>query len=81
MQRYKQISTLQTILRKSDTFTSLSLFENGQQYYIRGYALESLGYLKEAKKNYKASKRIGYHDATQALNALNEKIKAQKKGK
>lgn len=61
--------------------TALSLFENGQQYFIRGYALESLGFLKDAKKNYKASKRMGYHDAAQALEELNKKIKAQKKRK
>lgn len=61
--------------------TALSLFENGQLYYIRGFALESLGFLKEAKKNYKASKRMGYHDAALALEELNKKIKAQKKRK
>ena len=59
--------------------SALSLFENGQQYYIRGYGYESLGYLKEAKKDYKRAKKLGYYDAVQALESLNEKIKAQKK--
>ena len=61
--------------------SALSLFENGQQYYIRGYGYESLGYLKEAKKDYKKAKKLGYYDAVQALESLNEKIKAQKKKK
>ena len=61
--------------------SALSLFENGQQYYIRGYGYESLGYLKEAKKDYKRAKRLGYYDAAQALESVNNKIKAQKKQK
>ena len=61
--------------------SALSLFENGQQYYIRGYAYESLGYLKEAKRDYKKSKKHGYPDAAQALESVSEKIKAQRKRK
>ena len=61
--------------------SALSLFENGQQYYIRGYGYESLGYLKEARKDYKRAKKLDYYDAIQALESLNEKIKAQKKKK
>lgn len=59
--------------------SALSLFENGQQYYIRGYAYEHLGYLKEARKDYKAGKKNGYTDAAWALEAVNKKIKAQKR--
>ena len=61
--------------------SALSLFENGQQYYIRGYAYESLGYLKEAKKDYKKSKRRSYPDGARALERVSEKIKAQRKRK
>lgn len=59
--------------------SALSLFENGQQYFIRGYAYEKLGYLKEARKDYKKSKKMGYSDAARALEAVNEKIKAQRR--
>lgn len=60
---------------------ALSLFENGQQYFIRGFAYEKLGYLKEARKDYKKSKKMGYSDATRALETVNEKIKAQRRRK
>lgn len=61
--------------------SALSIGENGQQYYIRGYAYEALGYLKDARRDYKASKRKGYGDASAALERVKEKIKAQRKRK
>jgi tetratricopeptide (TPR) repeat protein len=38
--------------------SALSIFDNGQQYFIRGYAYESLGILKDARKDYKQCRFI-----------------------
>ena len=61
--------------------SALSIFDNGQQYFIRGYAYEYLGALKDARKDYKKSKKMGYGDAIAALERVNGKIKAQRKRK
>ena len=50
-------------------------FYNSDVYYMRGYALEMLGRLKEAKKDYKKAKEYGNTMAPEALKALKEKMK------
>ncbi len=48
-------------------------FENGQLYYIRGYAYEQLGYLRFAKKDYKRGRNLNSPEAADALEALKAK--------
>ncbi len=50
-------------------------YYSGFHFYLRGYAYEQLGYLKQAKKDYKKGKRYGCHEAATALNSLKEKMK------
>ena len=48
-------------------------FQNGQLYYIRGYANEQLGYLRDAKKDYKRGRKLGSQEAANALASLRAK--------
>ena len=50
-----------------------TLYYSGQLYYIKGYAYEQLGNVKEAKKNYKTGKKYNCTEAAQALEALKKK--------
>lgn len=52
-------------------------FYCGQLYFLRGYALEQLGDLRAAKKDYKTGAKYDCSEAAQALAAL----KARKKRK
>lgn len=45
-------------------------YYNGDIYYIRGYACEQLGNLKQAKKDYRKGKKYGSYQASSALVAL-----------
>ena len=50
-------------------------YYNGDIYYLRGYANEQLGDLRQAKKDYRKGKKYGCYQATAALQSL----KARKK--
>ena len=50
-------------------------YYNGDIYYLRGYANEQLGNLRQAKKDYRKGKKYGCYQATAALQSL----KARKK--
>ena len=45
-------------------------YYNGKLYYFRGFAYESLGYYKNAKKDYKVAKKKGVFEANAALVAV-----------
>ena len=45
-------------------------YYNGDIYYLRGYAFEQLGNLKQAKKDYRKGKKYGSYQASSALVAL-----------
>ena len=45
-------------------------YENGRVYFLRGYANEQLGYLKDAKKDYKRGIKLGRYEAANALSSL-----------
>lgn len=53
-------------------------FWNADLYWLRGIAYENCGYLKDAKKDYKRSKRKGSSYAASSLARLKEKMKKQK---
>ena len=42
----------------------------GELYYMRGYANEQLGYIKDAKTDYKHGKKCGSSESVDALNRL-----------
>lgn len=48
-------------------------------YYLRGLAYEKMGYMKEAKKDFKKGKREGSTHAAEALDALLQRERASKK--
>ena len=48
-------------------------YYSGSLYYIRGYSYEKLGYLKEAKSDYKKGKKYNNTAAAMALDRLNNK--------
>lgn len=50
-------------------------YYNGSIYYMRGYAYEQLGKLKEAKRDYKKGKKYNCQEAADALDALKQKMK------
>lgn len=50
-------------------------FYCGDLYWIRGYANEQMGNLKQAKKDYKQGVEFGSEGAEQALELLKEKMK------
>ena len=50
-------------------------------FYMRGYAYESLGDYKRAKKDYKRAKKEGYYRAAQALETLKYRQRQERKGK
>ena len=52
-------------------------YYNGDIYYLRGYAFEQLGDLKQAKKDYRKGKKYGSYQASSAL----ESLKARKRKK
>lgn len=54
-------------------------FYCGTLYYIRGFAYESLGDFKSAKKDYKTGKKYDSVEAAQALEQLNVKMKQRRK--
>jgi len=45
-------------------------YENGRVYFLRGYANEQLGYLRDAKKDYKRGRKLGSYEAANALSSL-----------
>ena len=45
-------------------------YYNGDIYYLRGYANEQLGDLRQAKKDYRKGKKYGCYQATAALQSL-----------
>lgn len=53
-------------------------YYNGKLYYFRGFAYESLGYYKNAKKDYKVAKKKGVFEANAALERVKQKRKANK---
>ena len=53
-------------------------YYNGKLYYFRGVAYESLGYYKNAKKDYKVAKKKGVFEANAALERVKQKRKANK---
>jgi len=53
-------------------------YYNGKLYFFRGFAYESLGYYSNAKKDYKAAKKNGVHEATAALERIKQIRKAKK---
>ena len=50
-------------------------FYNADLYFVRGLANEQLGKYKDAKKDYKTSKKLGSEHAAKALENLKEKMK------
>ncbi len=50
-------------------------YYNGKLYYFRGYAYESLGYYKYAKKDYKVARKNGVFEANAALERGKQKMK------
>ncbi|MBR4898305.1 MAG: hypothetical protein IKZ48_05920 [Prevotella sp.] len=50
-------------------------YYNSEIFYMRGYAYESLGDYRRAKKDYKKAKKEGSYTAEQALIALKNKMK------
>ena len=54
-------------------------FHNGSLYFFRGFAYESLGYFKYAKKDYKMAIKNGVHEANTALVRVKQKMKAKRK--
>jgi hypothetical protein len=50
-------------------------FYNADLYFVRGLANEQLGKYKDAKKDYKTSKKLGSVHAAKALESLKEKMK------
>ena len=60
------------------TYTANALntgFWNADFYYLRGIACERLGYLQDAKREYKTAKRKGSVYAADALEQLKERMK------
>jgi len=53
-------------------------YQCGMLYYIRGFSYEGLGYLKNAKDDYKQAKKMNYADAVAALARVELRIKEQK---
>ncbi len=58
---------------------AIDLDPNGGLFFIRGGAYESLGYLKEAKTDYKRSKRKHFAQAKIALQRVKDTMKQQRK--
>lgn len=54
-------------------------FYCGTLYYIRGFAYESLGDFKSAKKDYKTGKKYDSVEAAQALEQLKMKMKQRRR--
>ena len=50
-------------------------YYSGTIYYLRGYAYESLGNYKSAKKDYKTGKKYKSLEAKEALDKLKIKMK------
>ena len=50
-------------------------YYNGKLYYFRGYAYESLGYYKYAKKDYKVARKNRVFEANAALERVTQKMK------
>lgn len=50
-------------------------YYNGDIYYLRGYANEQLGDLRQAKKDYRKGKKYGCYQATAALQSLKTRKK------
>lgn len=50
-------------------------YYSGDLYWIRGFANEQMGNLKQAKKDYKEGTKLGSERAEQALEQLKEKMK------
>lgn len=53
-------------------------YYNGKLYFFRGYAYESLGYYKNAKKDYKLARKNGVFEANAALDRIKQKMKAKR---
>jgi tetratricopeptide (TPR) repeat protein len=53
-------------------------YYNGKLYFFRGYAYESLGYYKNAKKDYKLARKNGVSEANAALDRIKQKMKAKR---
>ena len=47
-------------------------------HFFRGFAYESLGYYKNAKKDYKVAKKHGVFEANAALERIKQKMKAKR---
>lgn len=60
---------------------AIDLDPNGGLFFIRGAAYESLGNLKNAKADYKKSKRRHFAQANAGLERVKNKMKQQKKNK
>ena len=52
-------------------------YYNGKLYFFRAFAYESLGYYKNAKKDYKVAKKHGVFEANAALERIKQKMKAK----
>jgi len=52
-------------------------FYNGRLYFFRAFAYESLGYYKNAKKDYKVAKKNGIFEANAALERVKQKMKGK----
>ena len=50
-------------------------YYSGDLYWIRGFANEQMGNLKQAKKDYKEGTKLGSEGAEQALEQLKERMK------
>ena len=53
-------------------------YYNGKLYFFRAFAYESLGYYKNAKKDYKVAKKNGVFEANAALVRIKQKMKAKR---
>ena len=53
-------------------------YYNGKLYLFRAFAYESLGYYKNAKKDYKVAKKHGVFEANAALVRIKQKMKAKR---
>ena len=53
-------------------------YYNGKLYFFRAFAYESLGYYKNAKKDYKVAKKHGVFEANAALERIKQKMKAKR---
>ncbi len=53
-------------------------YESGMLFFMRGYAYEALGRLRDARKDYKTARKMNYADANDALLRVERRLKESK---